>query len=90
MYSGTTVIQNKTGLHMRPAAEFIRCAAGFQSKITLTRCADGREGNAKSALALLQLELTQGTQIRLQAEGPDEREAVEALIALLDGGFGEL
>ena len=88
MYSATAVIRNRTGLHMRPAADFIRCAAGFQSKITLVRCDDGRKGSAKSALALLQMELSQGTQIRLEAEGPDERDAVEGLLTLLNR-FGE-
>ena len=42
---------------MRPAAEFIRCAASFQSQVTLIRCDDGRKGNAKSALSLLKMEL---------------------------------
>ena len=89
MYSSSVVIKNKTGLHMRPAAEFIRCAAGFQSQVTLIRCDDGRRGNAKSALSLLKMELVQGTEIRLEAEGPDEQKAVETLIGLINSGFDE-
>ena len=89
MYSSSVVIKNKTGLHMRPAAEFLRCAAGFQSQVTLIRSDDGRRGNAKSALSLLKMELVQGTEIRLEAEGPDEQKAVETLIGLINSGFDE-
>ena len=45
--------------------------------------------NAKSVVLLLSLGLGKGTQVKLAAEGEDEQEAVEALAALIDSGFGE-
>ena len=90
MYKKTTVICNKTGLHMRPATEFIACANKFRSDITIGRATAEERGNAKSVVMLLKLGLGKGTEIEIVAEGSDEREAVEALTELIDGGFNDL
>ena len=90
MYSKRTVIKNKTGLHARPASEFIAMAGKFQSRITIKKLSAGQDANAKSIVMLLSLGLNQGEEIELVARGEDETEAVDQLIALIDSGFGEL
>lgn len=89
MYKQTTVIRNKTGLHMRPATEFVAKAKQFSSDISIGR-AGGQPGNAKSIVMLLKLALTQGTEIEISAEGGDAQAAVAALIDLINGGFNDL
>lgn len=90
MYSNRTVIKNKTGLHARPASEFIALASRFQSRITIKKLSANQDANAKSIVMLLSLGLNQGEEIELTARGEDETEAVDQLIALIDSGFGEL
>lgn len=81
-------IINKTGLHARPASEFVMLAKKFESKITL--CKDGGEPvNAKSMIRLLAEGIGQGTVVTLTAEGNDEKEAITELVDLISSGFGE-
>lgn len=90
MYSKSTVIKNKTGLHARPASEFIALASKFQSRIIIKKLSAGQDANAKSIVMLLSLGLNQGEQVEIVARGDDEVEAVDQLIALIDSGFGEV
>ncbi|SDZ92473.1 phosphocarrier protein [Eubacterium aggregans] len=90
MYAKETIIINKTGLHARPASEFTKQATGFQSDITIVNLDSGKEGNAKSIIAVMAMALSKDTKIQIRAEGEDEEAAVEALITLIDGGFGEV
>lgn len=79
---------NKTGLHARPASDFVMLAKKYESKITI--CKEGGEPvNAKSVVRLLAEGIGQGTKSELAAEGVDEAEAIEALAALVASGFGE-
>lgn len=79
---------NKTGLHARPASDFVMLAKKYESKITI--CKEGGEPvNAKSVVRLLAEGIGQGTKVELAAEGPDEAEAIEALVDLVASGFGE-
>lgn len=79
---------NKTGLHARPASDFVMLAKKYDSKITI--CKEGGEPvNAKSVVRLLAEGIGQGTKVELAAEGPDEAEAIEALADLVASGFGE-
>ncbi|PYI57134.1 HPr family phosphocarrier protein [Paenibacillus flagellatus] len=89
MYSKETTIRNESGFHIRPAQLFVEQAGRYQSKITLLSKAANAEVDAKSILGLMTLGLSQGNPVVVAAEGPDEREAVESLVALIDGGFGE-
>ena len=89
MYSRSTTVINRTGLHARPASDFIACSSKFKSKITIKRANDEDEANAKSIVMLLSLGLGHGTVITITAKGEDEVEAVDALIELVDSGFGE-
>jgi phosphocarrier protein len=80
-------IRNRLGLHARAAARFVHTASRFRSRVTAAR--DGQVMDGKSILGILLLAATQGTAIEVTAEGPDENEAMEALEALVAGGFGE-
>lgn len=90
MYAKETIIINKTGLHARPASEFTKQATGFQSDITIVNLDSGKEGNAKSIIAVMAMALSKDTKIQIRAEGEDQESAVEALVTLIDGGFGEV
>jgi phosphocarrier protein len=81
------VIQNQVGLHARPATFFIQKANEFRSSIWVEK--DERRVNAKSLLGVLSLGIVGGTSIRIIADGSDEKEALTALISLVESGFTE-
>lgn len=87
MYEKTVVIQNKLGLHARPAANFVMAAKRFKSAIRLQH--EGETLDGKSMIAILGAGLVQGTELVLSAEGEDEREAVDTLCTAIEGGLGE-
>ena len=76
------VVKNETGLHARPASMFVQKAAKFKSNIKLLK--DGKEANAKSIISVLSLGASKGSHITINCTGADEKEALEALIELLD------
>jgi len=80
-------IRNRLGLHARAAARFVHTANRFSSRITVSR--DGQTMDGKSILGILLLAASRGTSLKLAAEGKDEAAAIEALVALVEGGFGE-
>lgn len=88
MTSRETVVPNVLGLHARAAAKFVHAATKFESRIRVRR--DGRTVDGKSIMGVLLLAAGRGVSIEISAEGPDEVEAVDALIALVLSGFGEL
>ena len=91
MYSKCGVVRNPSGLHARPASEFVAKAKGFQSKISIRRPGDDAFiGNAKSIIIMLSMGVGQGESVEIAADGPDEHQAVEALVTLVDSGFGEI
>ena len=82
------IIQNRLGLHARPASRFAQLASGFESDIWLTR--DGESVDGKSILEVLTFACPAGTQLVVRAEGPDAEDAVEALAGLVAASFGEI
>lgn len=80
-------IVNRLGLHARAAARFVHTANRFRSKVQVSR--DGRAMDGKSILGILLLAASQGIRLEVSADGEDEAAAVEALVALVEGGFGE-
>jgi phosphocarrier protein HPr len=87
MTSCAITVVNPLGLHARAAARFVHAASAFESRI---RVALGqREIDGKSIMGLLLLAAARGTTITISAEGPDEREAIAALCALVNRGFDE-
>ena len=87
MYSKEVVIKNQVGLHARPATYFIQKANEFKDEIKVTK--DEREVNATSLLGVLSLGITRGSSIKLTAYGETEKDAVEALVALIESNFEE-
>ena len=76
---------NALGLHARAAARFVRMAGAFRSRIRVTH--GHRTTDGKSILGLLLLAAARGTLIQISADGPDEEEAVRALVELANRGF---
>ena len=89
MYKKSTLIKNSSGLHARPASEFIACAKGFTSKISIGRKDSEKKVNAKSIILLLSLGLSKGEVVEISATGEDEAQSVDTLIDLINEGFGE-
>ena len=87
MFVKEVSVKNQVGLHARPATFFIQKANEFKSSIWVEK--DERRVNAKSLLGVLSLGIVKGTSINLIADGPDEKEAVEALIELISSNFSE-
>ena len=87
MYSKDIVIENKTGLHARPASTFVATALKYESDITVTR--ESKKVNAKSIMSILSLGASMDSSITITAEGPDEETAVLALCDLIKRRFGE-
>ena len=80
-------IVNSLGLHARPAAQFVRLAAGFASEIELVR--DDMAVNGKSIMGVMMLAAECGSMVVVRANGADEEAAVTALEELIRNGFGE-
>ena len=80
-------IQNRMGLHARPAAEVVKAAGKFKSDVTISH--DEMEVNGKSIMGVMMLAAECGATIVVRAVGPDAEEAVAALEALVNNKFGE-
>jgi phosphocarrier protein HPr len=83
-------IINQLGLHARAAAQLVRLAGKFNSKIKLTRTDNEVMADAKSILSVLTLAAAKGTELRLNIDGVDEQEALGAIEEMITNGFGEL
>ena len=87
MFAKDVTVQNKVGLHARPATFFIQKANEFKSSIWVER--DDRRVNAKSLLGVLSLGIIGDSDIKIIASGVDEEAAVEALVDLVNAGVAE-
>jgi len=74
-------------MHARAAAQFVQLASSFSSHIEIEK--DKRRVNGKSIMGVMMLAAETGAELRIRAEGPDEREAVEALVRLIESRFDE-
>jgi len=83
----TVTVVNPLGMHARAAAKFVHLAGRFHSQIRVAR--DTREMDGKSIMGILLLAAARGSHITISAEGADEHDAVAALTALVEAGFGE-
>lgn len=84
---GRARVVNRHGLHARPAAELVKLAGTFASEIRVRK--DDLEVNGKSIMGVLMLAAERGTELVIKADGVDAAEAVAALQALVEDGFGE-
>ena len=90
MVSKQTKIINATGLHARPASAFVMEAKKYESNITIKDLdKDGAPVNAKSIMMILAAGLGTVTNVEVACDGADEQAALDALVALIDSGFGE-
>ena len=85
--SAVAQITNKRGLHARASAKVVEAAARFESEITIVK--DGQRVNARSIMGLMMLAASLGSEIGLEAEGPDAPAAMTAMLALIEAKFGE-
>ena len=85
MFSKEVVVQNQVGLHARPATFFIQKANEFKSSVWVEK--DERRVSGKSLLGVLSLGVVGGTTIKIIADGPDEKDATEGIVALVESGF---
>ncbi len=81
------IIENKTGLHARPASKFVQVANEFKSDIFIEK--GNTRVNAKSIMGVMTLGAGRGSKIRLIVDGIDQEEALETLSQLIQSNFGE-
>jgi len=87
MTSQAVTVVNQLGMHARAAAKFVHLATRFEARVKVAR--DAREMDGKSIMGILLLAAARGSTITISADGVDERDAVAALTALVQSGFGE-
>ncbi len=87
MVKHTIAIINKLGLHARAAAKFVSTASRYESDVRVA--CDERQADGKSIMSIMMLAAPQGTSIELQADGPDEQEAINVLVDLIKNRFEE-
>lgn len=81
------LIENKLGLHARAAAQIVKTASAYASRITIQK--DGLEVDGKSIMGIMMLAAAKGSTVLLVARGDDEKEAVAGLEKLFRDKFGE-
>jgi phosphocarrier protein len=81
------VVSNRLGLHARASAKLVQLVQGFKSTVWLI--SKGREINAQSIMGVMMLAAGIGTPLVVRTEGPDEQEALDAVVALFDRKFDE-
>ena len=87
MIKTTTTISNKLGLHARASAKLTKLAGSFPSEVWISE--GERRVNAKSIMGVMMLAAGIGSQVVLETDGPQEQEAMDALLALIADKFGE-
>ena len=87
MVSQRIIVKNPTGLHLRPAGILCREAMKFQSSVTFSF--RNTTANAKSVLSVLGAWVKSGDEVEFICDGPDENEALAAIIKIIEDGLGE-
>lgn len=87
MIKATTSINNKLGLHARASAKLTKLAGSFPCEVWLAK--GERRVNAKSIMGVMMLAAGLGSTVVIDTEGPQEQEAMDALLALIADKFGE-
>ncbi|MDO4705024.1 HPr family phosphocarrier protein [Allofranklinella schreckenbergeri] len=87
MIQTQTTIVNKLGLHARASAKLTKLAGSFESQVWMSR--NGRRVNAKSIMGVMMLAAGKGAEVGLETDGPDEAQAMQALLELIADRFGE-
>lgn len=87
MLQQDALIINKLGLHARASAKMTQTASKYKSEVMLSR--NGRRVNAKSIMGVMMLAAAKGTTLTIETSGPDETEAMQAIVGLINDYFGE-
>ncbi len=87
MQQREVTIVNRLGLHARAAVKVVSLCSKYVSSVVLV--VNGRRAEGRRMMAILMLSATVGSQVLIQAQGPDEKEAIEAVTRLISNGFGE-
>jgi phosphocarrier protein len=87
MIKKSITISNKLGLHARASAKLTQVASRFQCAVWIAK--GPRRVNAKSIMGVMMLAAGLGSTLELEADGPDEQAAIEAIEALFNDKFGE-
>jgi phosphocarrier protein HPr len=87
MIEKEVVINNRAGLHTRPAAALVKTAAKFKADFFIIK--DGMEINGKSIIGVMTLAAEQGSKLLLRFDGEDEAEAASTIVGLFERGFDE-
>jgi len=82
MISAKVTVNNRTGLHARPASQLVQLSSKFESELQIIT--DNDEINPKSIISVLSGGISQGTTIELRAEGPDEQDAIRKIVELIE------
>lgn len=82
MFSAEVEVRSKCGLHARPAAEFVKCACKFKSKVTIIK--QEKQYNGKSMIAVISAGIKKDDRITLSVDGEDEIQAVKELVSLIE------
>ena len=90
MLEAKVKVINQLGLHARAAAQLVRLAAKFESRIILIREDNAVIADAKSILNVLSLAAAKGTEMKLQVDGTDDQTALQSIVELFADGFGEI
>ena len=80
-------IVNKLGLHARASAKLTQMAGQFTAEVWISR--EGRRVNAKSIMGVMMLAAAKGSLVAIETDGPDEEQAMTALVGLINERFGE-
>ena len=87
MIKTSATISNKLGLHARASAKLTKLAGSFPCEVWLSR--GDRRVNAKSIMGVMMLAAGIGSTVDIEADGPEEQQAMAALLALIADKFGE-
>lgn len=87
MIKKTVIVKNKFGLHARPAAMLVTTASKFESEFFIAK--DGMRVNGKSIMGVMMLAAEMGAELTLELDGPDEKQAMAAIVKVIESGFDE-
>jgi phosphocarrier protein HPr len=87
--TGSAVLENQVGLHARPSVKLTQLAKGYQSRIDFAVAPDGPWTDAKSPVKVMRVKAPKGATLYFRVVGPDEEEALAAILGLVRERFGE-
>jgi len=85
--SNSVTVVNKLGLHARAATRLVNCASAFECEVLIGN--GDKSVNGKSIMGVLTLAASKGTDLIIETDGTDKKEAIESIIELIKNRFGE-